>query len=140
MFGSPLIVTFIVGALFLGGGLLGFSLIEFSPKRVAAPVTEVQAEESNTIGATLIIRSAHPMASVTCALGGVPLELDLLAPNEAEATIAVGPEVALKLEVTWQEGTPETAVLVQVEPDGSVATERTLWAQGSLAQELNFFL
>jgi len=48
--------------------------------------------------------------------------------------------MVVKLNVVWPLNTPETAVLISVEPEGEAAIEETVWALGAMTREFEFQL
>ena len=43
----------------------------------------------------------------------------------------------LKVEATWPTGTPETALMIRLEPEGEEAREWNLWGQDQLVEEIS---
>ena len=140
MFGSPIRTTIIIGLLFLCGGLLGFSLIGTRSTKPVAEESEATGNTAELVSSSLTIRGAHSFQSISCLLGGKEIELDTLSSNEVEAELQSNSTLEFTLKIDWPENTPETAVIIQVMPDGKATLERTIWAEGTLTEELTFFL
>ncbi len=140
MFGSPLLITFIITTLFLGGGLLGFSILKISPSSKPVITEETQAEEETKQPVSITIRSAHKLESAKGFMGETEILFDQITPYEAEAEVTSPQLLEFTLHLKWSDDTPETAVLVQAVPDAKPAVERTIWAQGSLTEEFTFFI
>lgn len=91
-------------------------------------------EHAHRVATRVRIYFAHRPQAVRLLAG----EKDLLAgfdasgieaPMETEADLAIGHEGhELVLEATWPEGTPLTAVTVELEPEGLEARSETRWA------------
>lgn len=140
MFGSPLKTTLIIALLFgLGAGSALFVLTK-SKKIEQLMKVEAESAPEGGVPCWLTVRSAHPMSSVRIFRGKKELILDKLSKVEAEGELGVDKEVTLKLIVKWADDTPETAVLISLEPEGQEEQEVTLWAQRKLTQEINFTL
>lgn len=102
------------------------------------PVTHV-SHNNEELGETntgwIILRSAHSLKSASLTVGGTLVELEKNSDREYEAEINLLDGVILDVE--WSEDTPETALLVSIEPEGEKSMESTYWAQGRLVRELN---
>jgi len=140
MFGSPLLTTFIITFLFLGGGLLGFSILNISP---TVQVKTEEKEDTETELKQLVsitVRSAHELQSISGSIDKTEIKFEQITPYEAEAEILSGQLLEFTLSLKWSDETPETAVLIQAIPEAKLAVERTIWAQGNLTEEFTFFL
>jgi len=93
------------------------------------------------------IRFAHPPLAVkisqdarTLAVFGAPSD-PTTGQMEARSTLALAADEAadLLVEAAWPEGTPATALGVEVEPDGHETRRATVWTDGpALVELLNF--
>jgi hypothetical protein len=147
---SPLVLLALVA--------VGFSLIAVPLARLTgesgawqAPATEpsTSAEAGAAPGvSTLVrIRFAHPPLGVTVtqdgrrvATFGAP-DGDAGGLLEQQATLrwpAEGP-VDMLVEATWADGTPPTALGVELEPDGHETRRLTAWTEGATLTEMLTF-
>lgn len=105
--------------------------------KVLSPGPEVvtrvseQREEEDLVRCDLLLRSAHPFEKV------VVNHVTFLA-GEEEKEIFLDLEEVLNVEVTWPEGTPETALLLELIPDRLEMKSHTLWGAGSAFEEITF--
>lgn len=142
MYGSPLRTTIVLLLVFVigGGAALGYIL----RKQPTSKPDPIELAETSTalhkIPCWLTLRSAHPIESATLVCNEIEIELDWLSETEAEAELSVADWATLVIDLKWKEGTPETALLIVLEPEDEKAQERTVWAQGSLRQELSYQL
>lgn len=140
MFGSPLTLTLVISLVFgLGAGSALVWLTRPMEDVQQGQVTETLNLEDG-VNCWVTIRSAHPMESVRVFRAGEEVEVDGFSETESETEILATETLTFKLLVKWPEGTPETAVLVKVEPEGQLAREQTIWAEEKLTQELTFTL
>lgn len=141
MRGSPPIQLFLLALAFV---LLAFPLARLTGRgavtaRVAAVTAEVQE-----VPALIRLRFAHPPRQVSL----LQEERNLLAgadfsssPVEIETRLRLGADgEELRLEGTWPEGTPDTAISVEIEPEGHETREVTRWSNGPELNELLLFL
>jgi len=101
---------------------------------VVKPVkfSSLQVEEPPVVGtakrASIDLRSAHPFTSVEVSIGDSVCkfspEEDF---KEILFSIPESGEVTMKVEATWPEGTPETAILIELTPDHLPLKSFTLW-------------
>lgn len=140
MFRSPLTLTLVISLVFGLGA--GSALVWLT--RPMEDVQQGQVVESlnveDGVNCWVTIRSAHPMESVRVFRAGEEVEVDEFSDTESETEMRVVGDLTFKLLVKWLEGTPETAVLIKVEPEGQLAREKTLWAEDKLTEELTFTL
>lgn len=131
----------------VGFALLAVPLAHLTFARPAAP--EVQAvdekPESVTTSTLVRIRFAHPPQSLSVKLG----ERELLTPQmlhgaksviELQQDLTLGHDgIEFLVTAQWPAGTPDTALSVELEPDGLDAQSQTRWSSGgSLAEALAY--
>lgn len=134
MYGSPL-KRLIWILLFLGaGGGIATSWVT-EPGRVSARKALPEPAEAEVVSGWVTVRSAHPFLSASLSCGGEPLPMENYSDRELETEFTLPRGAVLTLEVSWKSGTPETAVLMSIEPDGAVAQEETFWAKGHFLEE-----
>jgi hypothetical protein len=134
MRGSPPLhlVIFVVGF-----ALLAIPLAQLTFARPARTIeTEVQSPQAKT--STLIhLRFAHAPTSVSLKQSGGPELLKKLEDNatsEIEAKVDLEiPEAGIEflLNVTWPDGTPDTAVTMELQPDEMDSQSQTHWSSGA---------
>lgn len=124
---SPLLTTLLA--------LVPLVALAFPLARVLNPPPVVQVEPEGEkvtlLRADAIFRSAHPFDKVTVQGLSLPSGDDLL-------EIMINPKESIQVSVKWPEGTPETALLVEISADGQDLKTHTIWGVGSAVKELNF--
>jgi len=132
MFGSPIRTTVIILFLFCACSVVGLSLVKPRPvtKEVTVP-TEVASSQ-----AWVTVRCAHAPERIRLKKEGVLLELDQFSELEHEAALEYKAGEVLQLELAWPEGTPETAALLVIEPDGRENREISYWGNRTLLREI----
>jgi hypothetical protein len=139
--GSPPIQLFLLAIAF---ALLAFPLARLTGNgagsaREAAPA----AAEARAVPALIRLRFAHRPHQIRLRQD----ERDLLAgadlsnsPVEIETRLRLGADgEELRLEAAWPEGTPDTAISVEIEPEGHETREVTRWSQGPELTDLLLF-
>lgn len=147
---SPLVLMVFVA---IGFALIAIPLVRLTraegawrggEERVAAGPGEGRTPGVSTL---VRIRFAHAPVRVTLTQDGRPVA-DFGVPEdpgsgqmERSAHLAgpVEAPVDLLVEATWPEGTPPTALGVEVEPDGAETRRATVWGEGSSLTELLTF-
>jgi hypothetical protein len=147
---SPLVLLALVA---MGLALIAVPLARLtgSDGYQRAPI-EARGQPAGTTAETAVaslirIRFAHPPLEVTLSQDGRPIAR-FPAPDEpADGTmeqqttmnLPIDGLVDLLVEATWTEGTPPTALGVEVEPDGYETRRTTAWTDGgALAEWLTF--
>ena len=132
----------------VGFALLAIPLARLTFARPATPavVSTREASPGDTATPTLLrVRFAHPPRSASLKHEAAEL---LPAPSpeprapsfEARTRLTLPPDgIELLLEVTWPQGTPDTAVTVELEPDGLEARSQTRWSSGGMLTEVLTF-
>lgn len=157
MRGFPPIQIFILGLLF---GLLAVPLANLTglgrqagqahedhdghdhdPKVVKGGTEHPEGEHKHVeVPALIRLRYAHKPLSISLKSGGRELlaKLDLAAsPAELQTEVEVSHEGnEFSLEARWPEGTPDTALTVEIEPDGFDARRETCWSNGPELAEI----
>lgn len=143
MRGSPLIQC-LVGA--LAFALFAIPLARLTIARPGVVVSSVPApanaaEARHTI---IRIRFAHPPQTLTLKLADrdllPPLPSPVASPFEAEALLPFTKDnLELNLTAQWPEGTPETALTVELEPDELDSRAQTLWSAGAVLNSILTF-
>lgn len=106
-----------------------------------AKVVKVAAKEAKSVKALLRLRFAHKPATLSLKLAdkelitsanASPLELDAMLPSAKDG-------VDVFLSATWPENTPDTALTLEIEPDGLEARSETRWSSASSLDEVITF-
>lgn len=161
MRGFPPVQLFILGLVFallafpLAHMTTGYDLAPEAATAKAAPADgsaqvvkggsdHPEGEHKHVEVQTLIrLRFAHRPLKVSLKEGDVELatKADLtVSPVEFNAELEVSHEGnELMLSVTWPEGTPDTALTVELEPDGFDTRRETRWSSGSTLDEVLTF-
>jgi len=115
--------------------LVPLVVLAFPLARVLNPPPVIQVEpekkKASFIRADVIIRSAHPFKKVT-------INEVTFSGEEEEKQISIDPKSSVLVSVEWPEGTPETALLIEIFADGQDLKTHTIWGMGSAVEELNF--
>lgn len=105
--------------------------------------TEAPATPSAQTGLLLRLRFAHVPKSLSLKMGDRELipSAPVASPLEIRSEMIIPAEgLDLLLEVSWPEGTPETAVTIDLEPDGLETKSHTRWSTGTQLHESLPFL
>lgn len=126
-----LVLTFVVLAVPLSH-LTGTT----TPAKAAEPVKV--AEETKSVKALVRVRYAHRPATLSVKIGekevigtieDSPMEVDAYLPSPKD-----GVDVFVK--ATWPEGTPDSAITLEVEPDGLATRSETRWSSAASLDEV----
>jgi hypothetical protein len=133
MRGSPPLHLVIFGIVFAA---LAVPMAQLTFSRAPA-VTMGRAAEVATTRTYIRFRFAHAPLSASVKLDGRELVAAKFAPPssstvEFQSDLSIPKEgLELVVNVTWPEGTPETAFAVELEPDGLDAQSQTRWSTGA---------
>lgn len=144
MRGFPPIQIFLLGLLF---ALLAVPMVQLTGNATHTPEAEPTAAqtraEKEPVQVILRLRYAHKPTSISLKSDGMEMlaNLDLSSsPAEMEAEIALSSDGnEFSLEARWPEGTPDTALSVEIEPDGYDAKSETRWSSGATLSEILTF-
>ncbi len=145
MRGSPPLHLFIC---LLGFALLALPLARLTfarPDIVAMKDANQSAPVTSTSTPTLIrIRFAHAPETLSLKLGVKELAPSpishLPSPLEIRAAVPIPADgIELILNATWPQGTPDTAITVELEPDDKDARTQTCWSRGAQMSEVLSF-
>jgi len=119
---------------------LGWPLAKvISPSDKLSVVTELPIASNPTRRADLAIRTAHPFTSVTITVGEASWTFS---PEEEEKELHIplppSGELHLLVSAIWPDGTPETAILLELMPDGLEPRTSTVWGEGEALEEITF--
>jgi hypothetical protein len=106
-----------------------------------AKVIQPAVKETQRVKALLRLRFAHPPTTLSLTLADKELIASAEAsPLELHAVLpATQDGVDVFLSATWPQNTPDTALTLEIEPDGLEARSETRWsAAGSLDEVITF--
>lgn len=108
----------------------------------AKPVPRAAEKAETSSGARLRLRYAHRPATLSVKIADKELVRDITAsPLEIKTTLqAANQGVDVFLAATWPEGTPDTALTLEVEPDGLESRMETRWSSGAALDEVLTFV
>ena len=140
MRGSPPIQLFLLALAF---ALLAFPLARLTGGGAVVASAEAMTTRVLEVPVLIRLRFAHPPRQISLRQE----EHDLLAgadfsssPVEFESRLRLGADgEELRLEATWPEGTPDTAISVEIEPEGRETREVTRWSDGPELNDLLLF-
>lgn len=126
-------------------GLFAIPLAQltFARRETVMVKTEAPATPSAQTGVLLRLRFAHVPRSLSLKLGDKELIPSgaLVSPMEIQAEMIIPAEgMDLMLDATWPDGTPETPVTLDLEPDGLDSKSHTRWSSGTELHESLSFL
>ena len=139
MRGFPPIQIFLLCLAFIGLAIPLSYLTGSSAQ--AKPVVKSPVKEGTSTDARLRLRYAHAPSKLSVKVGDKELVSSIEAsPVEIKAPLAAVKEgVDVFVSATWPEGTPDTALTLELEPDGLESRSETRWsAGGSLDEVLTF--
>ena len=138
MRGFPPIQLFLLCLAFVA---LAVPLSHLTGNTSNAKVVKVTAKEAQSVKALLRLRFAHQPSTLSLKIAdkelitttdASPLEVDAVLPSTQEG-------VDVFLSATWPENTPDTALTLEIEPDGLEARSETRWSSvGSLDEVITF--
>ena len=138
MRGFPPIQIFLLCLAFI---VLAVPLSHLTGNTSNAKVIKVAAKDASSVKALLRLRFAHKPATLSLkiadkelitTLDATPIEVDTVLPATQEG-------VDIFLSATWPENTPDTALTLELEPDGLEARSETRWSSaGSLDEVITF--
>lgn len=127
-----LIIAFIV---------LAIPLSHLTGNAQAKPVAKTGTKEEKTVKALVRLRYAHKPATLSLKIGDQSLVTETdESPAEIEAQL-IEPKsgIDVLLAATWPENTPDTAITIEIEPDGLDTQSQTRWSTaGNLDEAITF--
>lgn len=105
------------------------------------PAVKAAAKVEASSAALLRVRYAHRPVTLSVKIGGKELVGSIDAsPLEMETTLTAPKEgVDVFVAATWPEGTPDTALTLEIEPDGLESRTETRWSSGTTLDEVVTF-
>jgi hypothetical protein len=137
MRGAPPIHLVLLAVAF---GLFAIPLAQltFARHETVMAKPEIPTTPSVQTGMLLRLRFAHVPKSLSLKLGDRELipSVPLVSPLEIPTEMIIPAEgLDLMLEASWPEGTPETAVTIDLEPDGLDTKSHTRWSTSTQLHE-----
>lgn len=144
MRGFPPIQIFILALLF---GLMAVPLVRLTGNAPEQPSSQTQevadASASKAVPAWIRVRHAHKPLKLSLKSDGKELlqHQDLSESLiEFESSFPISKDGhEISLEASWPPGTPDTAVTVEIEPEGHDARSETRWSSEAAMQEILSF-
>lgn len=103
------------------------------------PLPQGKVSTGAPIPAALNIRSAHPFSEFTLNAGEANWSFSADDTyKEIFVPVDENGELYLVASATWPEGTPETALFIELMPDGLETRSHTLWGFGEITEEITF--
>lgn len=146
MRGFPPIQIFLLALAF---GLLAIPLVQLTGNTANTPALSANMNESpaakvEAVPTLIRLRYAHKPTSVSLKQAGKELlgALDLAeSPCETQIKMIIAKAGDdLELIATWPPGTPETALTVEIEPDGLESRSQTRWSTDATLNEILTFI
>jgi hypothetical protein len=138
MRGFPPIQIFLLCLMF---GVIAVPLSHLTGETSNAKAVVTSSEAASSVNALLRLRFAHRPASLSLkvadqeafsAVGDSPMEAEV-------SLSALERGVDVFLVATWPEGTPDTALTLEIEPDGLEVRSETRWSSsGGLDEVITF--
>ena len=138
MRGFPPIQIFLLCLMF---GVLAVPLSHLTGETSNAKVVASSSETVPDVKALLRLRFAHRPSSLSLKVADLE-ELSAVgdSPMETEVSLpALDHGVDVFLVATWPEGTPDTALTLEIEPDGFEVRSETRWSSSSSLDEVITF-
>jgi len=138
MRGSPPIQIFLLVLAFI---VLAIPLSHLTGNAQARTVAKTEKKEEQAVKSILRLRYAHKPATLSLKIGDKELVNAVAeSPIEVDVTLkALKDGVDVLLAATWPENTPDTAISVEVEPDGLDSHSETRWSSGGSLDEVITF-
>jgi hypothetical protein len=138
MRGFPPIQLFLLCLAFIA---LAVPLSHLTGNTHNAKVIQPAVKETQRVKALLRLRFAHPPTTLSLKLADKELIASAEAsPLELHAVLASTQDgVDVFLSATWPENTPDTALTLEIEPDGLEARSETRWSAASSLDEVITF-
>lgn len=136
MRGSPPIQIFLLCLAFT---LLAVPLSQLTGTNTQAkPVAKAAANAEKSRGARLRVRYAHRPATLSVKIDDKELAGDITtSPVEMKTTLLAAEKgVDVFVEASWPEGTPSTALTLEMEPDGLETRAETRWSSDAALNEV----
>lgn len=138
MRGFPPIQIFLLALTFI---VLAVPLSQLTGTVSHAKAAPAKVKESQSVKSLLRLRYAHKPVTLSVKIAGKELITEIAAsPIEIQISLPSAKDgVDVFLKATWAEGTPDTSITLELEPDGLATRSETRWsADGSLDEVITF--
>lgn len=138
MRGFPPIQIFLLCLAFV---VLAVPLSQLTGTTTPGKAAVVKVVESTSVKSLLRLRYAHKPVTLSVKIADKELIAGIAAsPIEVDASLpSVKDGVDVFLSATWAEGTPDTSITLELEPDGLASRSETRWSSaGSLDEVITF--
>lgn len=138
MRGFPPIQIFLLALTFI---VLAVPLSHLTGTVTQAKTAVVKVEETQRVKTLLRLRYAHKPVTLSVKIADKEVIAEIAAsPIELSTALpAVKDGVDVFLSATWAEGTPDTSITLEIEPDGFSSRSETRWSSaGSLDEVITF--
>lgn len=138
MRGFPPIQIFLLALAFI---VLAVPLSHLTGTVTQAKTATAKVEETQNVKTLLRLRYAHKPVTLSVKIADKELMADIEAsPIELSTALpSVKDGVDVFLSATWAEGTPDTSITLELEPDGFASRSETRWSSaGSLDEVITF--
>lgn len=121
--------------------VLAVPLSHLTGNAQARPAAQVEKQAGKEVKALLRLRYAHQPATLSLTIGGKEIitSADESPVEVAAALIEPQNGIDVLLAATWPENTPDTAITLELEPDGLESRSETRWSSGGSLDEVITF-
>ena len=133
----PLAGTLLLGLIMLGLALPVWLLTHREDRWKPTPEAENVQTSEGTLRCDLFVKAAHPYERLTVKFNQTT-QVELLAGRaEVEVFLPKKEDTAVyEVSVVWPAATPETAVELELVPDGLPEQKWTIWGEGEVYEEI----
>lgn len=138
MRGSPPIQIFLLGLMFV---VLAVPLSHLTGTTTPVKAAAVEKVVEKSVKGLVRVRYAHKPVTLSVKIGEKEVIQSVEeSPMEVEAPLPSPKDgVDVFVKATWPEGTPDTAVTVELEPDGLATRSETRWSSAASLDEVITF-
>lgn len=137
MRGFPPIQIFLLCLAFV---VLAVPLAHLTGTAPEKPAAKAVVKETKNVKALLRLRYAHKPVTLSLKIDGKELITSIDAsPIELKATLPAADSFDVFLTATWPDGTPDTALTLELEPDGLETRSETRWSSATSLDEVVTF-
>ena len=127
----------------LAFGAMAVPLVNLTTARSAATSVPKLEQPSGSHPSHLRLRFAHAPKAVSLKMGEKEFLSNVAlntSPIETQADLAIPPDgIEFILAAEWPDGTPDTALTLEIEPDGLDTKTETRWSSGGTMTEVISF-
>ena len=108
------------------------------PAEEATVAMEAATISTHQHPALLLVQSAHPWKLLQLTINDSVTYESKATASSCEYTLESGDSCTVAVYVEWPEGTPETAIRLEMQPDYLESQASTLWGYGDLRENVTF--